>query len=123
MHQSPNQKIQVGYLSKSITDKTNGLYTPCPIFISDNNIKHIQKAHPEDYNNYFNKLSDIINTPDYVGINPKDKSLQLIKVFDSNVLVALRVTSSNVMFVRSLYTIKPEKLNAYIASERLFKNS
>ena len=38
------------------------------------------------------RIEDILEEPDYVGINPNEKSecLEYIKVFDENILVAIK---------------------------------
>lgn len=87
------------------------------IFIGDSNIIHMKNKHPKDYLKYGSYISDIIKTPDYVGINKKDNSIEYIKSFYINneyVKVAIRVSNANKYFVRSLYVVNTNRTQNFI---------
>ena len=71
-----NEKV-IQLLSLSILCNT-------PIYISDTNILHMQTSHPGDYQKYSSDIKIILETPDYVGINPKDNSIEFIKEYMVN---------------------------------------
>jgi hypothetical protein len=57
----------------------------------------MKKSHPADYERYGDRINIIIDSPDYVGINPKDSSIEYVKEFvvdGEHVKVAVRVTGS-----------------------------
>lgn len=79
------------------------------LYIGQQNIEHIRKKHFLDYELFFEKLSEIIINPDYIGKYLQDGSLKLIKKFVVQekyyVKVAVRVSKSNILFVRTLQTL------------------
>lgn len=87
-------------------------------------LRHIEKRNHLDVLPYYPNLSDILKNPDYVGINPREKgvSMELIKTFDKNVLVALKLHSSKgFYYIPSMYLIQDYKLSSRINSGRLKK--
>lgn len=84
------------------------------------NLRHMQDEHPEDYRKYGHHLKDIIASPDYVSLHPKDKSIQYIKEFfedgaGDRVLVAVRTTQKGICFARTLFVMSEEKWKHYNA--------
>ncbi|WP_059047469.1 PBECR3 domain-containing polyvalent protein [Paenibacillus rubinfantis] len=92
-----------------------------PIFIGEENLEHMRKNHPEDYQNYSKHIADIIKNPHYVSKHPKDGSIQYIKELDSRVLVAVRTTQSGKLFVRTLFSMNPKKWENYVNSGYILK--
>jgi len=93
------------------------------IYIDENGLKiHIQRRHPEHIA-YLEKLSEIINNPDFIGINPKEntgQSIELIKRYDENILVGIKLdVSNNYLYVATLHEIKESKINRRLHSGRL----
>ncbi len=87
------------------------------IYLGSTNIEHMQNSHPKDYEKYKDQLRNIVNTPDYVGINPKDSSLEYVKEFkieNEYVKVAVRVTTSNKYFARSMYILNNKRVENFI---------
>lgn len=83
------------------------------VYIGEQNIEHIRRKHLNDYNLFYDKLSEIINTPDYVGKHPHNNSIELVKEFiiqeKHYVKVAVRITSNGILFARTLYTLNESK--------------
>ena len=109
---------KVGEIKKEIIDLLNLDITPgVPIYIGKNNIQHIQNDHPYEYEKYYEYLPDIIASPDYIGINPKDKSIQYIKQFIINkeyIRVAVKVSRGNKYYVRTLHLLSTNNAQRYI---------
>lgn len=85
-------------------------------------LKHIIRRKHEDVLPYFSQIENIINNPDYVGINPNEKgtTLEYVKIFKDNVLVALKLHRNEKHFyIPTMYTINNYKLNRRIHSGRL----
>jgi len=111
--------IPIGQVTEEIIRLLGCGNSPGVIFIGPSNIKHMKKNHPDDFVKYSMYIQDILQTPDFVGENPNNGSLQFVKLFDDNVLVAVRLSSSGVYFARSLYVITETKLSNYRKSGRL----
>ena len=72
-----------------------------PILIGLNNKIHMENNHREIYRLYFDKMSEIIRFPDYVGVNPHDDSLEYYKDYGDitiHIKLAVRPTKSGVYF-------------------------
>ena len=84
-----------------------------PILLGESNIKHMQESHPEAYEKYFAMLEEILSTPDYVNLNPKDKSIKYIKTIDEHVVVGVRVSTRGNAFARTIFTFEEWKFKQY----------
>lgn len=84
-----------------------------PVYIGQQNIMHIQQKHYDDYLAYGGYLKTILSSPDFVGYNSKDRSLEYYKSFGEEVVyvkLAVRSTSNGVFFARTMYSIKSSTL-------------
>ena len=115
----------VGKLDKRVIELLGISAVPnTPILIGTTNQTHMKSKHPNDYKKYYNSISNIIMKPDYIRQNPKDNSIEYVKEFKINgefVKVAIRVSSSNQWYVRSLYTLNNNRVRNYIAKGSLIK--
>jgi len=92
------------------------------IYIGRANIDHMKNRHKEDYAKYGMYISDILDEPDYVGINPKDNSIEFVKKFPADndyVKVAVRASGGGKYFARSLYILNPSRVNNFLANGTL----
>ncbi len=85
-------------------------------------ITHVQKNHPAMVG-YMSNIADILQNPDYIGMNPTvPDSIELVKVYSDNILVAIKLDASNgYYYIASLYDITTAKLNKRIINGRLIK--
>lgn len=93
------------------------------IYKSDGLIKHIEKRHPECVD-YLDLLPQIIQFPDYIGVNPNEnvKSFELVKILDENVQIGIKLDiKKDYLFVATLHTITDSKLKHRIDNGRLKK--
>ena len=93
-----------------------------PIIIGRQNILHMIKQHPTDYLKYGGMIEDIIKTPTYVSRNPRQQSIEYIKVYTKNkdhVLLAIRISGRGVYFARTLFIMSVEKIKKYIEKDAL----
>ncbi len=83
---------------------------------------HVQKRHP-NVCEYLPNISDILTTPDYIGINPKEpNSIELVKIYQDNIKLAVKLDITNgYYYVASMYDITESKLNKHIQTGRLKK--
>lgn len=94
------------------------------IYIGDSNLKHMETSHPDDYKKYGGKIKNILSAPDYVGMNPKDNSIEYVKEFLMNgeyVKVAVRVSSGNKFYARSMYVLNKNRVVNFIKKGTLKK--
>lgn len=86
--------------------------------------RHLEKRKHYDVLKYVDKISDIIENPDYVWINTNGKKLALeyVKCYKKNILLALKVNKTkDKFFIVSMYSINDYKLNSRKFSGRLKK--
>lgn len=116
----------VGYIPTHVVTLLNisDCTAPIPVHMGPSNTAHMKSNHPADYAKYFNYIALIVTTPDYVAINQKDSSIELVKEFITNgeyVKVAIRVSKSGKHFARSLYVLNPNRVANFIAKGTLIK--
>ena len=115
-----------GKFSKKIIDLLNlDIPENTEIYIGNQNREHMEKKHSHDYYYYHHLLPNIIENPDYVGIEPKNNSIEYIKEvsIDPNVIIkiAIRVSSNGKYFVRTMYNISDHKIQSALNKGYLFK--
>jgi len=87
-----------------------------PIYIGKENIRHIKKSHLRDFQKYGKDINKIISFPTYISRNPKKNSIEYIKVYEDKkdyVLVAVRPSSSGILYIRTLFIMSYEKIAKY----------
>jgi hypothetical protein len=116
---------QIGKVSKKVI-KILGLEydEEQPIFIGEANINHMKEEHLEDFKKYGAKIEDIIKNPTYLARNEKKKSIEFIKEYkidNDYVLVAVRVSSNNIHFARTMYVMADEKVEKYFKHKYFYR--
>lgn len=94
-----------------------------PILMGDGNVAHMKKRHPHEFNAYHNKIPLILSNPDYVR-KSSDGSIEFVKEFKVNtefVKVAVRMSGSSTWYLRTMYTLNPNRVNNYIQKGTLLK--
>ena len=121
-----NKVDKIGKFSKKIIDLLNlDIPENTEIYIGNQNREHMEKKHSHDYYYYHHLLPNIIENPDYVGIEPKNNSIEYIKEvsIDPNVIIkiAILVSSNGKYFVRTMYNISDHKIQSALNKGYLFK--
>lgn len=86
--------------------------------------RHLEKRKHYDVLKYLDNIREIIEDPDYVGINTNGNKLALeyVKCYKKNILLALKVNKTkDKFFIVSMYSINDYKLNSRKFSGRLKK--
>jgi|SRR6056297_1870136 len=109
-----SSKDFVGKLNTNIINLLNLKMDPQCIYIGGTNKKHIRKKHNNEFEQYIEKLPEIIREPTYIGVHPKRGGIEFIKKYKENVLVAVRVSQKKVLYVRSIYCITEDKVKRYL---------
>ncbi|MCL1823187.1 MAG: PBECR2 nuclease fold domain-containing protein [Oscillospiraceae bacterium] len=109
---------EIGIIKREIINALNLPVTPeTPIYIGKTNINHMRIKHPDTFIKYNEYIPMILDNPDYIGINPKDGSIEYVKEFLSGneyVKVAVRVSTKNKYFARSLYVLNKTRVENFI---------
>ncbi|QXE18855.1 PBECR2 nuclease fold domain-containing protein [Clostridium sp. 001] len=117
-----NEVQVVGNLEQKYINMANSNVPSGEVRMNPGAIKHIKKKHPDDFKKYFQNIPEIIESPDYVGQNPKEKdSIELVKVIDGDVLVAVKLDPSGHLYFSSMYLLAPSKVPKRLKSGRLKK--
>jgi len=110
----------IGVLTQQVIDILElDFEAETPIYIGELNIEHMERNHPKDYKKYGRKIGRILAEPDYVGLNDKDESIEYIKSFGLFIKVAVRVSNSGALFVRSLYHVSDKQISLWVDTGRL----
>lgn len=117
---------KIGKFSKKIIDLLNlNIPENTEIYIGNQNREHMEKKHSHDYYYYHHLLPNIISNPDYVGIEPKNNSIEYIKEVSIDpsaiIKIAIRVSSNGKYFVRTMYNISDHKIQSALNKGYLFK--
>jgi hypothetical protein len=116
---------KVGRITETIIKLLNlSVAADTPVYIGQSNITHMKTSHPDYFNKYGDLISEIINNPDYVGLNNKDGSIEYVKeitVDNEFVKVAVRVSTNDKYFARSIYALNKNRVNNFIAKGTLIK--
>ena len=116
--------FHVGEYNQEFNDLLNINITQTQIYRSEGLGTHLIKRDHQNCLQYLDRISDIIKSPDYIGINPneKDASIELIKQYDDNVLIGIKVDkSADLLYVSTMYTVQQSKLERRIHSGRIIK--
>ena len=116
--------IKVGNYNKRFNELLGINITQEEIFLSTGLPKHLVKRNHSNCLKYIDYISDIIEHPDYVGINPNEanQSIELVKKYEDNVLLGIKVDlSTNTLYIATMFDLQDSKLQRRIHSGRLVK--
>lgn len=74
-----------------------------------------------DFDKYVDLIPKIIENPDYLGVKEKDSSIQFIKQYDDNLLIAVRINAKGKLSFRTMYPITDGQLKSYINKKTAWK--
>lgn len=115
----------VGHISQSVIETLGLKLEPgTPVFIGESNIAHIKSRHPYEYDVYYKDIGAIINSPDYVGLNPKDGSILFVKLYridEDYIRVAVKITAGGKCFAKTLHSLSTCNAERYIEKGTLKK--
>ena len=95
------------------------------ILMWSNRLEHIEKHRSNfqygDFEKYIEDIPNIIKEPDYIGIPPHDLSIQFVKGYADNVLVAVRISTDGKLSFRTMYPITDSQLEDYKRKNRIWE--
>lgn len=71
---------------------------------------------------YIDYIPDIIENPDYIGVNPNESgvSIELIKKYNDNVLIGIKLdVSGQYLYVSTMHDIQESKITRRLFSGRI----
>ncbi len=92
------------------------------VYRSKGLLAHLLKRKHFKAAKYLDFLPEVIETPDYAGVN--EGQIELIKCFKDNIFLSIKLDSSkNLYYVATLYDVTEAKIKSYCSSGRLKKIS
>lgn len=117
--------VKVGTYNTAFNDVLGINIEKLDIFKSDGLIRHMEKRNHIKALEYINCISDIIQSPDYIGVNPNEKetkSIELIKKYDTGILLGLKLDRDNdFLYIATMYEIQESKINRRLHNGRIKK--
>ena len=121
-----NDRIKVGRYNLEFNKILDIDYEELDIYSSDGLIKHMKKRNHKNCLKYIENIPDIINNPDYIGINPKEteRSVELIKQYEDNVMLGIKLDADEkYYYVSTMFEIQESKIERRLHSDRIKKFS
>lgn len=116
--------IEVGDFYQELNDIIGSNLPLQKIYRSKGLPTHLIKRKHFNCLKHIDSISDIIENPDYVGINPNENgdTIELIKVFNKNILVGIKLnTNENYLYISTMHEIQESKLQRRLHSGRIKK--
>ena len=117
-----NNLLIMGNYNQLFNDMLNINIKHDVIYRSKGLPSHMLKSRHEKCLKYIDYIPEIIENPDYIGINPNEKgqTIELVKRYGGNVLIGIKVDKNNdYLYVSTMYDISEAKLQRRLYSGRL----
>lgn len=114
--------IKIGKYNIKFNDILKTDLPELEIYVSKGLKTHIKKRKHYKALGYFDKISEILKSPDYIGINANEegKSFEVIKIYKDNVMVCIKYDEeNNYFYVSTMIDIHQSKINRRLYSGRL----
>lgn len=115
---------EVGEYYQKLNDLTGCNLPLQTIYYSKGLSAHLIKRKHYNCLKHIDDIPDIIRNPDYVGVNPNEKgdTIELIKVFDKNILVGIKLDiNKNYLYVSTIHDVQQSKIDRRLHSGRIKK--
>ena len=101
--------VTIGKIDKNIYKCISNDIVTDEVIITDERIQHIKDRHPNDYERFYNLLTDIVEHPQYIIETSKPNTALILKEFSDGIeqfKTVLRLTTStdNPNFKNSIIT-------------------
>lgn len=114
--------IEVGEFYQKLNDLTGTNLPLKKIYLSKGLETHLIKQNHSNCLKHIADITDIIENPDYVGINPNqsENSIELIKMFSENILVGIKLDVDNdYLYIATMHDVQESKINRRLHSGRI----
>ena len=117
-----NKLLKVGKYNLIFNDILGINISDFDIYRSKGLPAHMLKRHHEKCLKYIDYIPDIIQSPDYIGINPNEtevQSIELIKRYIDNILIGIKLDKDNdYLYVSTMHDISESKIQMRLFSGR-----
>lgn len=117
-----NKLLKVGKYNLIFNDILGINISDFDIYRSKGLPAHMLKRHHEKCLKYIDYIPDIIQSPDYIGINPNEtevQSIELIKRYRDNILIGIKLDKDNdYLYVSTMHDISESKIQMRLFSGR-----
>ena len=103
-----NKLLKVGKYNLIFNDILGINISDFDIYRSKGLPAHMLKRHHEKCLKYIDYIPDIIQSPDYIGINPNEtevQSIELIKRYRDNILIGIKLEFAIISFLSSIVAL------------------
>lgn len=114
--------IKVGKYNTEFNEILNTDIEELEIYRSKGLPAHLLKRKHYDCLKYIDYIPDIIENPDYIGINPNEsgKSIEIIKRYKENVLLGIKLDfDGKYLYVSTVHDIQENKIARRLHSGRI----
>lgn len=119
-----NKFIEVGKFYKELNDLIGSNLPLQTIYRSKGFPAHLVKQRHFNCLKLIDRIPDIITSPDYIGVNPNESgdTVELIKVFDKNILIGIKLNiHENYLYVSTMHDVQESKIVRRLYSGRIKK--
>ena len=116
------QLIKVGVFDTGINDILGLDIEPLVIYRSKGLPAHMAKKNHNNCFKYIDYIPDIIENPDYIGVNPNEAgaSIEYVKRYKNNVLLGVKLDADEgYLYVATMHDIQESKIKRRLHSGRL----
>lgn len=117
-----NKLLKVGKYNLVFNDILGINISDFDIYRSKGLPAHMLKRHHEKCLKYIDYIPDIIQNPDYIGVNPNEtevQSIELIKRYRDNILIGIKLDKANdYLYVSTMHDISESKIQMRLFSGR-----
>lgn len=123
---NPHSKVTqlVGIIPESIVKYYGIQCSSYEVYMPPGVLKHLKKRnHWNNFLMYHQDLPNMIASPDYAGQNQKEPdSVELYKVIENHILIAIKMNPSSGLFLGSFYTLDngPDKIQKRLRVKRIY---
>lgn len=119
-----NNPIKIGELSNEVIKALNLDCSPRNILLTADRIYHCEKhkkqyKDEDSYNESMAHIPEIIKSPDYIGFNEANNSIQYVKQLKDTTLVAVRISYKGSLRLRTVFPLTEFDFNKKIALKKL----
>ena len=115
----------IGYFRKNIIELLDlPVEENEPIYIGEINETHMRNRHEYEYDKYRMDIENILEYPDYVGVNPHDESVMYVKEYvecGEFIRVGVKISCNGAYFARTLHLLSTYNAERYIKKGTLKK--
>lgn len=117
----------IGKIDRSKFSKITNDITTDDVILTERQVEHIKERHPNDYEQYFDYIKEIVENPDYIIRDTKSNTGFLLKEFVDKdkrfqLILRLHTNEDNKEYKNSIITflkVSEKKYNQYLRNKEI----